>query len=85
MVISTALLPLLPQKTRLPQHCGVIPIDTLTGHFVAPKLDHHHEINRDPFMGRRYFGQEPIHRLIMGECDVELIHDLLVPDHTVRG
>jgi hypothetical protein len=85
MVISTALLPLLPQKTRLPQHGGVIPIDALTGEFVAPKLHDHDKVDSDLFMGRGYFWQEPIHRLIMGERDVELIHELLVPDHTVCG
>ena len=38
------------QQTHLPQHCGMIPIDPLTGEFVTTKLHHDDKIHSDFFV-----------------------------------
>ena len=63
----------------------MIPIDPLTGEFVAAKLHDHHDVKGDFPRRRWHVWQEPRHRLAVGEREVQLINELSLSDNTVHG
>jgi hypothetical protein len=69
----------------LSQHVCVIPIDSLTGEFVATKLRDHHDINRDLPMGRSYVRQEPRHRFAVSKSDAQFIDELSLSNDPIDG
>jgi hypothetical protein len=76
---------LLVQKTRLPPHGQMIPINALAGELVAPKLYHPYEIHRDFLVSRRDARQKPFHWRAVCKCDVQLINELHISDDAVHG
>ena len=65
---------LLLQETHLSQHRGMIPINTLTGEFLATKLHDDDDIHGDLFVCRWDVWQQPRHWFTMSERDMEFIH-----------
>ena len=63
----------------------MIPVDALRRELVAAKLYDYHHVYRDFLRRRLYIRQQSWHRLSVGKCEVEFIHELSLSDDTVRG
>src|SRR2546422_5129704 len=49
------------QHADLSQHRGLVPVDTLGGHFAIVEIDYNYHLDGNPCAGRRHARQKPVH------------------------
>jgi hypothetical protein len=64
---------LISQSSNLAQHRCLIPINALTGEFVATKLGDDHEINGHPLVCRGHVWQKSTHHPVVSKGYAQLI------------
>lgn len=61
----------------------MVPVNTLTVDFVAPKVHDSNDVDCDFFVGRRNPGQNPVHLFGMCKCVVNFIDNNAVTYDTM--
>ena len=68
------------RDSQLGEHCSLIPIETLAGHFAGLELNDTHESELGFSTGGRHARKHPIHVKRMGKANHELLDDPVVAE-----